>query len=808
MGSYSGICQRLPGLYRPEEDDRGLLARFIRAASALLDETDRESSQVMQSHWFRYADDPRFDLYLSLFERAAFPNGIPEDEQKKAQEQFDIICDLARISSMFRIHPWQAAGGEAETVLQFRRRVSEIINVYKHGLGTRQAVENMTHALLPAEGRPYFRLEEFVLSARHTEAATPVGIPSDRVGPLMRWKIANRGLLPSVPTIYIEGLKPGKNQEAAKRPEIELFSKETKDAGRVAVACETDLPPGKTLCISPVYNSWIAMSHGLLHAATDVDAPLPDTSAPGPWELLSHVPGGRVLHLLQARDMTLWAVTGTELHSFDGTTWTKRAEGLKDVYALAEQGDKLLVCGAEGVMKIDMYPQISVHPSPETGAPGPAPETVAPDPAASAVFHVTRLASGEWWAGCADGVRKWDGGSFSKLDMLSGIDNALNVRHIAQDSSGTVIMGTDMGVLLFQPAFKHLYILTGGQASDTAPDWTLLRPGAPLPEDDEIFMPGVNAVLRGRDAALWFGTGHGIACYRATPVRGLSYRTHLTAFPELGAGSVRTIREDQAGVLWFSCENGLFRFDGVQWQRLEEKKLTLVPGMESRMDDARPWRFHRARSEWQVYDFNHSAWLTVPDADAPAHSVNAYDIIWTTGAVAAIGKWNGEVFAKDSGNDHLTLRMRYKPAASGERQIVDGGIPGIPALPPGESTWRYLRLEDEHEKTSSNRPTWTGEGRLIPPPTDAGEAVTGRFSSAPLPLSDFDDSVFAFRPCARVWFQWQARDPLTMQVRLKADNMEPEVLDRLWQGIQQVRPAGARVELVLNSRIARGESNG
>ncbi len=203
MDIYSAICQRLPELYRPQPEDTDLLSRFIRAVSALIDEADRESSLIMQSHWFRYADDPRFDLYFSLFEKAAFPEGMPEDEKDRALKAFAVINDLARIGSLFRLYPWQSAGGEAETVEQFRRRISRTIAIYREGLGTRQAMENMTRALLPAEETPDFRIEEFVLSTRRTQAVHTAGIPSDRIGPLMRWEVQHTGVSPSVPRICI-----------------------------------------------------------------------------------------------------------------------------------------------------------------------------------------------------------------------------------------------------------------------------------------------------------------------------------------------------------------------------------------------------------------------------------------------------------------------------------------------------------------------------------------------------------------------------------------------------------------------------
>ena len=70
-GRALAICERLPLLYRPDEEDASLYARFIRAAAAVLDEAQREAGMVMLSHWFPAADEPRFSHWLALrYERA------------------------------------------------------------------------------------------------------------------------------------------------------------------------------------------------------------------------------------------------------------------------------------------------------------------------------------------------------------------------------------------------------------------------------------------------------------------------------------------------------------------------------------------------------------------------------------------------------------------------------------------------------------------------------------------------------------------------------------------------------------------
>ena len=59
-----------------------------------------------------------------------------------------------------------------------------------------------------------------------------------------------------------------------------------------------------------------------------------------------------------------------------------------------------------------------------------------------------------------------------------------------------------------------------------------------------------------------------------------------------------------------------------------------------------------------------------------------------------------------------------------------------------------------------------------------------------------------------MWFEWYPRHLLTVIVRLQKrvanETLEPAILDRVWQGIQLVRPAGVRVMLAVGQRIVRG----
>ena len=78
----------------------------------------------------------------------------------------------------------------------------------------------------------------------------------------------------------------------------------------------------------------------------------------------------------------------------------------------------------------------------------------------------------------------------------------------------------------------------------------------------------------------------------------------------------------------------------------------------------------------------------------------------------------------------------------------------------------------------------------------------------PPPVSDFDESVFAFNPSARLWLEWEARRPATVLVRLKKrsadEHLDPAIVDRVWKGIEQVRPAGVRAMLAFEEDMVGG----
>ncbi|MDX2478083.1 MAG: hypothetical protein QNL05_12050 [Gammaproteobacteria bacterium] len=804
MASYPDIQQHLPSLYRPDDDEDTLLRRFLQAAAATIDDAEREAGLIMQAHWFNYADDPRFNAFFNRYQALAQSPEETAEEQEQSLLNFNYIHDLAQVSTLFRLPPWKDAIGSGETVAHYRKRVAEIVRIYRHGLGTLSSLQQMIAAQLPddsVDGKTQelaFTLQEFISAKRQLQPIHARGIPGDKPGPLMRWQLNNAGLLSTRPTVYILGIEADIHQDATERPLIELYSDNDNKPCRIGIAYEGNLNAGQALQLTPVYHSWLAGSNGLQQSSTEASDALPDISAPGPWETVPGTPAGEITKLLQVRDHTLWAVIDNTLQTFDGNTWQQRLTGLPDVHCLIEHEDRLLIGTAMGLLNLPLYPQDEIF-------------TLQPaivDLDGIAVHYLCQLSSGIWWAATDEGVRIWDESvsntSLSELAETAG----LPVYHIYEDNSGTIQLATESGAMQYQPAFKQWYIFVGGESSDSAPDWKPFSNISELPAADEIFLPAVNRVLRSRNASLWFASRDGIACYRASALRNFAYRTHLSAFPQLNTGNVSHIEEDQSGALWFTCDNGLLRFDGQHWQQLQGNELIRIHSVDA--TDSQPWRYQRDQAQWQVYDASSLSWMTSLDAPLLNEEDTIYNILWSSSAQASLGTWDGHDFIADDMAIPSPLRMRYKPVADGETRIVDGGIPALPALPTGNSTWRYLRVEGGDAESSPNRPNWTCEGRLLPPPEEPTDIEEGRFSSILNPLSEFNDAVFAYKPSAQVWFSWQSHQPLTLQTRLQTteNQIDPNVLDRVWEGIQQVRPAGAHVELIVNNNIVRGEPNG
>jgi hypothetical protein len=794
----------------------GLLSRYLWSIAQLLEELNREATEVMQAHWLDFADQARFSPYfLRGRELQLLPPPALRDPELV---RFPYIDDLSRLGSLLSLLPWREPATHRESVEAYRGRIRRVVALYRNGLGTVEALRAMVEVQLPVDlAQPPglrdlpFTLEEFAPLVASRLAVQGRGPPPDMVGPLMRWSMLNDGIGSAAPTLYIQGVEPQPDRiDATERPLIELFAA-AGERRRLGIAYEGTLAPGQTLRLRPAHAFWLGRADGLRLAESLPTDSLPaDPTAPGPWLPAGDAPGDAVTALHQARDHTLWAATdageGAALWRFDGTGWTEVLTNLPPVHCLAQDEDDLLLGTESGLLRLPLHP-----PEGDALAPAPDPGTLE----GPAVHGLLRASDGRWYVGTATGLARLGADdALESFGLGEDEDTRVAVYSVAQDETGSLHLGTELGLFRYQPGLDHWYVYRGEERSDQHPDWQRFRPGESdaardLPAAERLFLPPVRCVLRGPDASLWVGTDAGIARYVARPVRGLSYTTLLEAFPDLASGRVRAIRQDARGAVWFATEQGLFRFDGRDWWQAQGDALVrLALGESAPADPSKPrfWRFNRTLERWESFDTGTrtTTWQAFTGAPQGTAEDAVTALLWTDRAVAELGEWDGERFTPDTDAEPAALRMRYKPT---EDRIMDGGIPAVPALPPGESEWRYLALEPETVPEPAITPAWTVEGRLLPPP-DRDAVREGRHSgNAPLDLSHFDDAAFAFNPAARVWLSWEARRPLAVLARLRTtaadEHIDPAILDRVWEGIEQVRPAGVRALLAVDEKIVR-----
>lgn len=809
MPSFERIRDRLPSLYQPEEGDTSLLSMLMQAVGAVLDGIQQESNIVMQSHWFAYADRAAFNRWV-LRSRALGrpPKPFPQPGDPDLA-LFPYIDDLARLGALFPVSPWEQPPQLRDLVEDYRLRISRIVDVYRNGLGTIGTLRRMVEAQLPANqaaqgqgrDRPFW-IEEFAPSRKNSFPAPARGEPLTMVGPLMRWAIKNDSLTAARPVVYIQGVSAVAGKvDATVGPMVELYQAGSVNP-RVGLAYTDTIAPDQTLRLRPSASSWLGTDNGVIQATSvPSDGAYANPTAPGPWSPVAGGPGGAVAAILRAQDSTLWVGTNVaavgSLNSFDGKTWTVRLSGLSRINALAEDGQDLLIGSDGGLLRMPMFPPGGAFAAkPDAGLAG------------HKVFAVHCAADSKLWFGTETGAFFQNSVGPITASALQG----MSVNAIAHDMSGVMYFGTALGLFQWQQAANDWYWYEGKNFGEEHPDWQPFFPdksGAEqnLPSLTQPFLPPVNSVFCDRRGSVWVGTDNGIARYAAVEDQNADLQTVLEAFPDLAAGRTFSIREDERGLLWCATDHGLLQYDGRDWWQWQAGVGRLVH--LGRADTIYPsgaargqWRFERGSSSWQRLD---GTWIAFTGSLRSSAEPAVRTIAWSDGVVADLGTWDGSSFSVLQPASPDKLVVHIKPD---EQTIVKGGIPAIPRLPRGTSVWRYLSLEPAGLVPPSARPWWSMEGRLLPPPASLEAPGEGRFDFvAPPPESDFDKAVFAYNPAARVWFGWESMLPLSLLVRLKKikpdESLDPSVLDRVWQGIEQVRPAGVRVHLALEEEIKK-----
>jgi hypothetical protein len=616
----------------------------------------------------------------------------------------------------------------------------------------------------------------------------------------MRWRIDSSAVAPTAPEVYIEGQAPAPDEiDATVRPVIERFDP-TLGTG-IGIGYEGTIAPGQTLALLPAFSSWLGVGTGVLTARSDPGTGPADPTAPGPWAAVAGAPTISVRTLAVAADGALWAggdAAGTgALWRLGAGGWTEMLSGLPVVNCLLTRGTQLVVGHANGLSS--------------TAAVGAAPALV-PDPAGltgPAVRSLVRDGTGRIWAATAMGAASVGAGDVlvaTGPGERAATQTSMNAVHA--DADGHVYFGGAAGLFLHHPARGTWHAYRGGTADETVADWALWNPATDaLPADGETFLPEVTALLRGSDQTLWIGTARGIAAYRARAHLG-TYGTLLTAFPELGTDPVTAFAEDERQRLWAGTARGLLTFDGQDWRQARAGAPVRLPRASVDPLDFTHWRFQRSADVWQARETGARNGFT-PRTPTPLTTAEpaVRAVAWTDAAVARLGNFADGVFTPDAAAVPAALVTRMKLDAT---SVIDGGPPAIPRLGTGVSDWRYLAREEGVVPTPSAFPAWTREGRLLPPPAAAAAPLEGRYLTAAEAV--LLDSVFAYNPAARVTFRWRPRAALSVIVRLERrapdETISDAVLDRVWDAIGQVRPAGVRVILAVDTEAVRGGQDG
>jgi len=803
MASAPRILQRLPSLYRPEPgyDDGDLLLALATAISEVLDELSQESAELMQAHWYGYADSALFSRWVGR--RRALDGSGPLTRADPAIDQFPYLCDLPRIAALVDLVPWREPLRDRERVEAFRERVGRIVRLHRDGLGTVRALRTMTMAALPQvdpdapEGlrERSFTVEELCGALHLDQAVSQPGLPADMVGPLMRWRIDSNSQGPVAPLVVIEGVTPVAGDiDPTSEPVIERFDPATGTG--VGIHYQGDLAPGQALALVPGYHSWLGLDAGLGTAARiPAGIETVDPTAAGPWGADAGAPTGTVAALVQTEDHHLWAA----VNGADGSLWRRGAAGwqqvlgaLPRIHCLLASGGELLIGLATGLTRLPIQPD-----GPFAASPNP---TTLGDPAVHALAHD---AAGTLWAATARGLAREAGGTLVYTGLGERAETETALSALAIVPSGDIYCGGELGLFLYRRKAQRWYVLQGEAADETVPDWLGLDLVAgTLPAAETLFVPPVHAIARGPAAGIWLGTAQGIARYRAREER-RTYTTLLEAFPQLTQASVHQIALDARQRLWFATGEGLFVHDGLDWFQRRGSELARLPRMLEEPEQPVFWRYQRTGGSWQslapptTAGFQGFAGTQVGTAEPAVHAP-----AWTESAQARLGSFDGSSFTVDAGATPSALATRYKPSVT---RIVEGGVAAVPRLPAGTSDWRYLQREESSPPTPSANPAWSREGRLLPPPTQSAAPYEGRYLAELLAPST---AVFAFNPAARVWLQWRPRAPLAVTVRLAraapGEQIDPLILDRVYNELQRVRPAGVRVYLAVDEMIERG----
>ncbi len=803
MSAHDRLRELLPSLYRPDPHEGTLSNRLLSSWGLVLDGAGIQLQHVLRAHWFDLADQALWDAHYQTARRERGQPAVNVRDAKDVKElqQYPYITDLARVCGLLNLPPWLEPSGLRETVEEYRRRVSDVLDAYRLGLTTLPALRRLTEAALPedmsaapAQQRWPFAIEEPVaIRTGRKQIVVPDVQEGDLVSPLFRWTLNGA---PGSPVVYIQGVAPsGDLVAAAEQPGIERFTPDQSPAG-IAVVYRGTLAANQTLRLSPARRSWLVLD-GVLQAsaAETLDSSALDPSSNGPWAAVEDAPAGAVRLLAQALDRTLWLVTEDAgswvLHRYDGTQFDAVTQGAPagPYLALRAHGDAVYLGTQQGLFRCAVFP------------PGNQPrELTAVAAVPEPVQGMTQLPDGRLACAGGNGLALLKDDDTLDTRLLAGVD----VRAVHADRD-QLYLATAQALLLKDG--ERWFRYEGAQLSEEDADWIAIEPAQAGAAASPL--PVVRAIATTPDGSLWLGTARGLARYTVYA----EHTTLLEAFPDLGTGEIAALLVDERGMLWVAGEDGLFRYDGrdVAQQDLAQPRWLSLGSADTVYPDeisATPrghWRYDGTQDQWERFEAAQGRYAVASLDKRAGNSPRAAAVLLTAGVRAELGQFDGSDFsnAQSVAADQIVLRV--KPD---ETRIVDGGFP---ALPSNEGTWRYVQMEQEGLTPPAGLPWWSREGRLFPPP-DWEAPWPGHFrNEASVWHADghFAEAVFAYPPSARVWMEYPVEPAIGVRVRLfkraPDEAVDPALIERVWQLLKRAKAAGVPLQLALEGAVVKGD---
>jgi len=855
MAKYERLVSRLPLLYQPEPNDETLLNSLLQSTGGVFDRASVQINHLMMAHWFDIADQATWDEHHQS-ERRERGKGVLNVRDTKDQREvstYPYVQDLGRLCMLLGIPPWREPAPLRETVEEYRQRVRDLLSACQLGLTTLPALRRLVEAELPenmdaapAGQRWPFAIEEPVALARARQAITvpdaPLGMKA--ISPLWRWQAPQgaklKGDATAIPITYIQGAPagglsgphPGALADPTVQPVVECVCFDAQPMA-VGLAYLGSLSASQTLRLVPTRRSWLVrdgacwVSLSEAPAAAKIDAsadPVSDPSANGPWMKLNGLPEGAVQTLCEAADRTLWLVVQqgdvSLLMRHDGHTVTRVSKGLPDVpiKALMAWRDEVLVATDKGLWRIGLFP-----------ADGETFGAQADARAGQPIHQLAMWPDGRAAVACDAGLLLLGALTDEPGQRLSGLPvHALCVQGDA------LWVGVQAGLIKGRVSADTWQLYDGSSTSEDMPDWRAIEP-------DELAtatggLPPVRHIAITPDHSVWVGGDEGLARYYARQqAQGQAYQTVLEAFPDV-CSRVNQLMVDERGMLWAATAEGLLRFDGRDWAQHElnaddtgdQLAGCWLPLGQADMlypDDTSSevrghWRHDRDLGRWLRYQSRQRRYTGETLALRSTAGASVQQLCRTDSVLAELGHFDAAnwAFTPTSVVPHSQLKVRVKPT---QERIVDGGWPALPRPRPGD-WWRYVQLEQGEIKPPKERPWWSVEGRIFPPPganlpwpghfrgeslMKKGEFTSDAHSWAHKTVPGNEAALFIYPPSARVFMDWPSAAAIGVRVRLfqrDGQAIDPAITDRLWSTLQRARPAGVPMALLVEGGLIKG----